>query len=76
LLLAVAARIVWLFADSIIADVLAVWIAYHGGRLAFGSLEGFVAPPQQRNRAAPEVPQRSGQQPGADRRGSRRAPSR
>jgi hypothetical protein len=75
-LLAVAARLVWLWGDSVVADVVAAWIAYHGGRLAFGSLEGFVSPPQQKTPAAPEVPQRSGQQPNADRRGSRRPASR
>jgi hypothetical protein len=75
-LLAAAARIVWVFGDSIIADVLAAWIAYHGGRLAFGTLEGFISPPQQKTRTGPEVPRRSGQQPGADRRGSRRPASR
>jgi hypothetical protein len=75
-LLAVAARLVWIWADSIVADVVAAWIAYHGGRLVFGSLEGFVIPPQHKNPAAPEVPQRSGQQPRADRRSPRRQPSR
>jgi hypothetical protein len=75
-LLAMAARLVWLWADSIVADVVAAWIAYHGGRLAFGSLEGFVSPPQQKNPAAPHVPQRSGQEPNADRRGVRRPASR
>jgi hypothetical protein len=76
ILLAVAARVVWLFGDSIIADVLAAWIAYHGGRLSFGSLEGFVTPQQQKNRAAPDIPQRRGQEANADRRGSRRPASR
>jgi hypothetical protein len=75
-LLAMAARLVWLWADSIVADVVAAWIAYHGGRLVFGSLEGFVTSPQQTNPAAPEVPQRSGQQPRADRRSPRHPPSR
>jgi hypothetical protein len=75
-LFAVSAWLVWETGADLFFDLVAAWIAYNGGRLVFGSLEGFVSPPQQKNRDTPEVRRPSGSQPDAGRRGSRRPASR
>jgi hypothetical protein len=50
-LFALAGWIVWKAGDLLLADLLAAWVAYHGGRLTFGSLEGFVGRAPQSHRS-------------------------
>jgi len=48
-LFALAGWIVWKAGDIVIADLFAAWLAYDGGTLVFGSLEGFVSREPQNN---------------------------
>jgi hypothetical protein len=41
-LLALAAYIIWWWGNIPLFDILALYLAYHGGNYAFGSLAGFT----------------------------------
>jgi hypothetical protein len=58
-LFALAGWIAWKAGDLLLADVFAAWVAYHGGRLTFGSLEGFVGGAPQSDLSTRKAQQRS-----------------
>jgi hypothetical protein len=75
-LLALAARIVWLFSAHIVADVIAAWIAFHGVMFVVGALAAFASAAPAKKRAAQKIPKRSRRREERDRRGSRSSASR